>query len=607
MLGAIPLNKGTRFRFWAPKEKTVDVTRQKKKRLRVFALKKSGDGFFEGTIPDLKNGDRYRYRLDGNSAWPDPASQRQPDGVHGASQIVDLSTFHWTDKKWKGVEPELLSIYELHVGTFSNEGTFDGVLKKIPYLKKLGITAIELMPIADFPGHRNWGYDGVAAFAPAHAYGTPEDLQRLVNTAHTAGLAVLLDVVYNHFGPDGNYLGCYSDFYTSKRHKTGWGDGFNFDGPHNAPVRNFFIENALHWLKNYHFDGLRLDATHAILDDSRVHILSELSDRCRREIRDRKIILIAEDHRRDAKFTRTTSKNGWGLDAVWADDFHHQIRRRTAGDHEGYFAPFTGSVDDLVTTLKTGWWAPGKEKKLAVTKPSHFVFCIQNHDQVGNRALGERLNHQIAPDVFRAVTTLLLLSPYTPLLFMGQEWAASSPFLYFTDHNDELGRLVVEGRRDEFKSFSQFNDPALRKKIPSPQSERTFLKSRLHWNEIKQNEHARTLQLYQTLLKIRNSNPAMKQTDRRFFSVEKLSDSVLMLSRQSAKGETIDVIVNLEGTASVKIPAAQRKTLLTTEDKIFEENPKPTSIQSERDHDQIIFQRPGAAVYSRTRSKHAKG
>jgi maltooligosyltrehalose trehalohydrolase len=606
MIGAVPFDKGTRFRVWAPKAKKIDVVSPRKNRERIYALRKTGDDFFEGTIAALKNGDRYRYRLDGKDAWPDPASRRQPGGVHGPSEIVDLSAFRWTDQRWKGVAAENLSIYELHVGTFSDEGTFNGVRKKLPYLKKLGVKMLELMPVADFPGRWNWGYDGVAAFAPARCYGTPQDLQRLVNAAHAAGIGVLLDVVYNHYGPDGNYLGCYSGFYTSKRHKTGWGDGFNFDGPRNAPVRNFFIENALHWLKNYHFDGLRLDATHAILDDSRIHFLSELSHRCRREIKNRKIVLIAEDHRRDPKFTRPVKKRGWGLDAVWADDFHHHIRRRTAGDHEGYFAPFTGSVDDVVATLRVGAWTPGREKKFAVTSPSNFVLCTQNHDQVGNRAFGERLNHQIDPSVARAVAALLLLSPYTAMLFMGQEWSASSPFLYFTDHNNELGELVVKGRRDEFKSFSHFNDPAMREKIPSPQEKRTFLKSHLRWSEIAQEKHARMLNLYRELLRLRHHQRAFRNINRRSFSVEKLSGSALILRRSDGK-EHVHVVVNLEGGADLPMPSARCALLLSTEDKRFAVDAQPVSIQHGKKGDRIVFQRPGAIVYSVTRSKQANG
>jgi maltooligosyltrehalose trehalohydrolase len=607
MIGAVPLNDATHFRVWAPKAKTVDVISPSKP-VKIAALKPTHSGFFEGVVRGLKSGDTYKYRLDGRDAWPDPASRRQPQGVHGPSEIVDLSRFKWTDRAWKGISADNLSVYELHVGTFSAEGTFEGVRKKLSYLKKLGVRAIELMPVADFPGRWNWGYDGVCAFAPARCYGTPCDLQRLVNAAHALGLAMLLDVVYNHYGPDGNYLGLYSDFYTSKKHKTDWGDGFNFDSAHNRPVREFFIENALQWIKNYHFDGLRLDATHAILDDSRPHFLAELSDRCRKAARGRKLIFIAEDHRRETMFTRPTSKRGWGMDAVWADDFHHQIRRRTAGDHEGYFAPFSGSTTDLAATLKTGWWAPRREKELSITRPSNFVFCIQNHDQIGNRAFGERLHHQIDDAVTRAVSTLLLLSPYTTMLFMGQEWGASSPFLYFTDHNKQLGELVVKGRRDEFKSFSHFNDPALREKIPSPQAKTTFLKSRLKWQELHRDKHVRLLRLYRSLLGLRHHHPAMMETGRGSFSIEKLSETVIKISRNSLHGQRVDIVVNLERAASATVPARARKILLSTENSAFVREPQAVQISNDGNGwDQIVFKRPGAIVYELTRSKHAKG
>ena len=413
--------------------------------------------------------------------------------------------------------------YELHVGTFTPEGTFRGVLERLPYLKNLGITAIELMPVADFPGNRNWGYDGVALFAPARCYGEPGDLRALVDAAHQHGLAVYLDVVYNHLGPDGAYANVFSPHYFTDRHQSPWGSGVNLDGPHSAEVRRFFIENALHWVHEYHIDGLRLDATHAMQDDSPVHFLAELTTTVR-EQSGRPVLFVAEDHRNLARMLRPVAAGGWGIDAVWADDFHHQARVHVAHDHEGYYADFTGRAEDLATTLRQGWFFSGQHSTFlggprgsdpSGLSPKQFVVCIQNHDQIGNRADGARLHHEVDEGTFRALSTLLLLLPQTPLLFMGQEWAASSPFLFFTDHADDLGRKVTEGRRQEFSAFAAFADPARRAAIPDPQDPRTFARSRLQWDEAERDPHARMRRLYQRLLEIRHATPAIRTASRR--------------------------------------------------------------------------------------------
>ncbi len=357
-LGARPGAGGVHFRVWAPDTRAVDLLLEPRgQEPWVVSMEKNADGTFTAFVPGLSAGAgaRYRYRLDGQGPYSDPASRFQPDGVHGPSEVVDPAGFAWSDHQWPGVAAADLVTYELHVGTFSPEGTFEGVTRRLTELADLGVTAIELMPVADFPGERNWGYDGVDLFAPARCYGTPEDLRRLVDAAHRLGMAVLLDVVYNHLGPDGNYLAQFSADYFSSVHRTPWGPAVNLDGPRSEFVRAFFIENAIHWLREYHLDGLRLDATHRLFDDSPVHFLAELTAVVRDAVRDRTIHLIAEDMRNLATMVRPAAEGGWGLDGIWSDDFHHELRRYLAGDSEGAFRDFRGILADLVQTINRGW------------------------------------------------------------------------------------------------------------------------------------------------------------------------------------------------------------------------------------------------------------
>jgi malto-oligosyltrehalose trehalohydrolase len=383
------------------------------------------DGAFAVTLTDVNAGDRYAYLLDGEGPFPDPSSRYQPEGVHGPSQIIDPSQFAWSDQGWRGVRLQDALIYELHVGTFTRAGTFAGVMERLPYLADLGITAVELMPVADFPGRWNWGYDGVSLFAPARCYGAPDDLRGLVDTAHRLGLVVVLDVVYNHFGPDGAYLPTFSSSYLSTQHRTPWGAAVNLDGEHSSQVRSFFIENALHWLTEYHFDGLRLDATHGFVDESPCHFVRELTASVRESISDRSVLLFAEDERNLNAIVRPFDQGGWGLDAVWSDDFHHQIRRLSAGDRDGYYQDLSGSTVDLATTLNRGWFYSGQHSDYLGeprgTDPSgvplnRMVFCIQNHDQVGNRPFGSRLHDRIDPALFRAAASLAARQDLHPAL-----------------------------------------------------------------------------------------------------------------------------------------------------------------------------------------------
>ncbi len=613
-LGAWPEEAGAHFRVWVPAARTVEVVLDGLGKSGDHSLQKATNGTWSALVPGVRAGSRYRFRVDGKGPYPDPASRFQPEGVHGPSEVVDPHSFRWSDSACRGIGLDELVIYELHVGTFSSAGTFAGVLERLEKLAELGVTALELMPVADFPGRRNWGYDGVSLFAPARCYGKPHDLRRLVDAAHQRGLAVLLDVVYNHLGPDGNYLGAFSPFYFSERHPTAWGAGLNFDGEHSAAVRSFFIENALHWIHEYHLDGLRLDATHAIVDDGPRHFLAELAARVHESAAGRQVLLIAEDHRNLATLVQPAADGGWGLDAVWADDFHHQVRRLLAGDHEGYYQDFAGTTADLAATLRQGWFYRGQRSahwnKPRGTDPHgipprRFVYCLQNHDQVGNRALGDRLHHQIDLAAYRAATVLLLCAPATPLLFMGQEWAASTPFLFFTDHSPELGKRVTQGRREEFKSFSTFSDPAARRKIPDPQAHTTFLASKLIWEERDQEPHASIRRLYQALLHLRRTEPALRASDRQSFQVTAPNESALVLLREACSTPALLVIlqfgqagtVDLRNHApSLSLNGRRWHTVLTTEDAPFSPDSRPPDLDLAGSAPVVRFHRPGALI-----------
>jgi maltooligosyltrehalose trehalohydrolase len=562
------------FTVWAPDARTVDVVVAQPGLHVTRALRRTANGCFSGSVPEVAAGALYRFRLDGNRHYPDPASRFQPEGIHGPSMFVDPTTFCWTDDGWTGISRDDLTIYELHVGTFTPEGTFAGVESRLDYLASLGIVAIELMPVAEAAGSRNWGYDGVDLFAPSHHYGTPDDLRRLVNAAHRRGLGVILDVVYNHVGPDGACLSTFSSQYFTDRHPSPWGAGVNLDGDGSEQVRAFLIDNALHWIHEYHVDGLRLDATHALVDDSDTHFLAELADRVRASAT-RPVVLIAEDERNLVTLVDDPPR-GYGFDGVWADDFHHHVRRALAGDAEGYYADFTGAAADIATTLRQGWFYTGQPTVRSgeprgtdpsAVDPRRMIICIQNHDQIGTRAFGDRLHHAIDLASYRAASALLLLAPETPLLFMGQEWAATSPFQFFTDHKPELGAKITDGRRREFADFSEFADPAARSRIPDPQALETFEASRLAWEEMSAAPHAGILRLYRALLalrrEMRRSNPAAD------VAVSAVDDRTVAIARGAHLA-----VVRIAGAGTVSLETFATATagyavVLTTEDGAF--------------------------------------
>ncbi len=502
-----------KLEVWAPSAHSVELALGDQR----LALAPGDLGVWGIDVEAARLDAGYGFSLDGGPPLPDPRATWQSEGVHGPSRAADLARLRARpNPSFRAPPLREAVLYELHVGTFTREGTYAAARAHLPHLKELGITHVELMPIATFPGRRGWGYDGVDLYAPLPAYGTPEDLAGFVDDCHAHGLAVLLDVVYNHFGPDGNYWQQYAPYLTDRFH-TGWGAALNLDSAHSDQVRRFLIDNALMWLRDYRFDGLRLDAVHAMYSLEAVHFLEDLSGAVRRlsQELDRSFVLIAESDANDPRLVRSSSQGGYQLDAHWVDDFHHSLHRVFTGESGGYYADFAG-LPDLATALREAYVYQGQysafrrrrhgRPPLSLT-PDQLVVCSQNHDQVGNRARGERLSMLVSPLQLKAIAALTLLSPFVPLLFQGEEWGAQTPFLYFTDHqNPELGKAVSEGRRREFASFAWEGD------IPDPQDPDTFERSKLDWSELAQPEHAELLQWYTELIRIRRNKPqAVKQ------------------------------------------------------------------------------------------------
>jgi maltooligosyltrehalose trehalohydrolase len=505
---------------WAPQSQLVDLVVDG----RTVSMRRAGNGWWECDEKPLA-GMRYGFSLDGRPALPDPRSHSQPGGVHGRSEVVDHDEFEWSDDAWEGIELGGSVLYELHIGTFTPAGTFDAVIDHLAHLTDLGVDAIELMPVVEFPGKRGWGYDGVDLFAPHHAYGGPGGLKRLVDACHAHDLGVILDVVYNHLGPDGNYLAQFGPYF-SDRHQTHWGPGVNFDGPDSHEVRRFALDNAAMWFSDYHVDGLRLDAVHAISDDSPTHILEAMAIETGRlsERVDRPLSLIAESDENDPRYVRDRDCGGMGLDGVWADEWHHALHALFTGERDGYYEDF-GTFEAMATALRQAWVYTGRfsphRGRVHGGSPEglegdRFVVFTQNHDQVGNRAAGERIGSLMSEGRVRVAAALLLTGPFTPMLFQGEEWGATTPFLYFTDHEDpDLGEAVSEGRRQEFAHFGWDSE-----QVPDPQAEETFVSSKLDWQEADSQDRSGLLQWHRELIELRKTRPELGDSSRRTTSVE---------------------------------------------------------------------------------------
>lgn len=498
------------FRVWAPEAERVEVYSGG---LRL-EMSPAGSGWWSAERADASHGTDYSFIVDGEGPFPDPRSPWQPEGVHGPSRLVDHSLFEWTDARWEQPPLESAVIYELHIGTFTPGGTFDEAAGRLGHISGMGFTHVEIMPVAEFEGRRGWGYDGVDLYAPHHAYGGPEGLKRLVDACHAEGLAVILDVVYNHLGPSGNYLGKFGPYLTG-RYRTGWGDAVNLDGPGSDEVRRFFIDNALMWLRDYHFDCLRIDAVHAIVDMSAVHFLEQLATEVEALGRDtgRRPYLIAESDLNDPRIVQPPEIGGYGLDAQWNEDLHHALQAALSGERAGYYEDF-GSISDIAAALTRGFVYDGRYSRFrgrSHGRPAEglsgedLVGFLQNHDQVGNRAGGERLSHLVQPGLARAGAVLVMASPFIPMVFQGEEWGASSPFLFFTDYADtKLGDAVESGRRRDMAAFGWDVEG-----MPCPQEEGTFLRSKLDWSETGGDPHRGMLEWYRELIGLRSRLPGL--------------------------------------------------------------------------------------------------
>jgi maltooligosyltrehalose trehalohydrolase len=571
-LGATWTRAGCEFRVWAPEAQAVEV-RLVEPIEQSVPMTRDRLGYWLATASEVAPGAQYFYRLwkadsDAPIDRPDPASRHQPDGVHGPSKVTGAA-FAWTDSAWRGIPLQKYILYELHIGAFTPEGTFDAAIARLPDLVDLGVTAIEIMPLAQFPGGRNWGYDGVLPFAVQDSYGGPDGLKRLVDAAHRAGLAVVLDVVYNHLGPEGNYLSDFGPYFTD-RYRSPWGAAMNFDGPGSDEVRRYFIENAVYWLRDFHVDALRLDAVHAMLDFSAGTFLEEMAAVVAREAVElnRQVFLIAESDLNDARVVRTPEEHGFGLDAQWADDLHHALHALLTGERQGYYADFAGaagqppSVKLLAAAMRDGviyqgQYAPARGRRHGNSFagiPGHrLVVCSQNHDQVGNRMLGDRLSMLVSPARLKLAAAVVLLSPYLPLLFMGEEYGETNPFLYFISHSDpNLVRAVQQGRKEEFAAFMAGREG----EPPDPAAAETFVRSKLNWDRARHSWHAELRELYQSLISLRKTVPALRNLSQESQEVTAFEDErIVAVHRWFGESHTLAVFNFGEQPAAVRVPA----------------------------------------------------
>ena len=555
-VGAQVHDRGVTFRVWAPNHSSVRVVTGDGTLTRYVALERHRDddaGFFSGRDEHGRAGDLYWYQLDGRLA-PDPASRFQPNGVEGPSEVIDPQCYAWRAREWKRPPLHGRVIYELHIGTFTAEGTFSAASSRLAALAELGVNTIQLMPLGDFPGNRNWGYDGVMINAPARCYGTPDELRALIDAAHGHGLAVMVDIVYNHLGPCGNVLPLFSDRYFHSERGTMWGSSLNFDDADSAPVREFFLQNACAWFDEYRVDGLRLDAVHAIHDSLPVHLATEIAEIARA----RGGFVVAEDDRNDARLITPIEQGGWGIDGMWSDDFHHTIRVAVTGQHEAHLANYSGQMGEWVQTMREGWlyrgqyfrsWKRERGTPAAHLPPEKFVVCTSNHDQVGNRPLGERLGILVKPDVYRAISMLGCLVPYTPLLFMGQEWSARTPFPYFCDLPGDVGASMAQNRRNEFMHYGAAYSADVLARMPDPQAETTFQSAKLDWEERGRPGHAGVLALYRECLRLRAKHEIFQSAPRSQWNVETFgADGIVVAWRDSGREWRLIVSV-VDGTS----------------------------------------------------------
>lgn len=534
-IGANYKSGGCEFTIWAPLAKNMEVKIINDKE-RYVEMTRDDKGYWRAKVWDIKPGDNYVYRLNGSDERPDPISYFQQDGVHGSSRIIDHNAFKWSDSAWKGIPLEEYIIYEMHPGTFTQEGTFYSAINRLDHLQDLGVTAIEAMPISQFPGARNWGYDGVYPFAVQNSYGGPDAFKSFVDACHKNHIAVILDVVYNHFGPDGNYLSMYGPYFTGK-YRTPWGEALNFDGEYSDEVRNYFFQNAIHWIENYHIDALRLDAIHMIYDFSAKHFLEELNDHIKTFAKEsgRNIYIIAESDLNDARIIAPKNTGGYNLAAQWSDDFHHSIHTLLTGEQGGYYMDF-GKSSDLIDAYNNsfvygGKYSPHRKRRhgnSALERPaSQFVTFLQNHDQTGNRAFGERLSALASFEALKLAAGALLISPNIPMLFMGEEYGEDNPFQYFVSHSDEkLVEAVREGRKSEFASFNWKGE------LPDPQSEETFKRSIIDIEKKKRGKHKALFEFYKQLIKLRKEESALKNFGRDSVKAQSgMVEKVILLGR----------------------------------------------------------------------------
>lgn len=565
-------NSHCEFTVWAPlyEEVAVQIISHKQ---RLIPMQKDEWGYFKVIAQDIEPGTLYFYQLGGDKERPDPASHSQPKDVHGPSEVIDHNQMNWTDSNWSGIPFEEIIIYEIHVGTFTDEGTFAAIIPRLKELHEFGINAIELMPIGQFPGNRNWGYDGVFPYAVQTSYGGPEGLKKLVDAAHQQGISIILDVLYNHFGPEGNYMSEYGPYFTDA-HKTAWGSGINFDKEYSYGVRNYFLENALYWFEIFHIDALRLDASDHIFDISAKHFLQELAENVDNlsQKQGRKLYLTAENDLSATRVIRPLELSGYGIDAQWNDAFHHCLHTILTGEQAGYYEDY-GTFEQLAKAFKEGFvysgqYSPNRKKfhgSDSSAIPGHqFVVFTQNHDQVGNRMLGERLTHLVSFEALKLAAAVLLLAPNVPLIFMGEEYAEDAPFLYFVSHTDQdLIAVVREGRKKDFAAFH------LEGEYLDPESTDTFNKSKLQWDKRQEGKHKVMLELYQHLIQLRRNIPALKQLDKQNLDASVIEEDKLMFLRRGTQSSQIFCIINFnekEMTFTAKSPSGNWQKILDSAD-----------------------------------------